>query len=278
MAAKGTAFVSILRPKRKVCPELTHTFPLPVFGESKSEVGQIEGLFTGFSVEVVDPDSIRNLCLNGGFGQGLFSRSFPACITNSSETHRRRKRPVESTPSVTTDHASGSNEPLSLFLEEAFFLMHKLNILRVKTIAGTELSVSEAFAKFRSIKKDFVASYCAYLYLKSKNWVVKCGLKFGGDFVIYVRGPQFYHASYIVLIEELAGGKPLKTHTVDGLDFQGFNRIAETTAKDILFLEVHYPEGFRMEDDPHCLERLKDVRVGEKFTKHHNFIAARTQT
>ncbi|XP_035796113.1 tRNA-splicing endonuclease subunit Sen2-like [Anopheles albimanus] len=276
MAAKGTAFVSNLRPKRKVCRELSHTFPLPVFGELKSEDGQIEGLFTGFSVEVVDPDSIRNLCLNGGFGQGLFSRSFPACITNSSETNRRRKRPVASSPP--TIHPAGSQEPLSLFLEEAFFLMHKLNILRIKTISEKELSVSEAFTKFRNIKKDFVACYCAYLYLKSKNWVVKCGLKFGGDFVIYVRGPQFYHASYIVLIEELAGGKPLKTHTVDGLDFQGFNRIAETTAKDILFLEVHYPEGFRMEDNLHCLERLRDVRVGEKFTKHHNIIAARTQT
>ncbi|XP_050081519.1 uncharacterized protein LOC126568887 [Anopheles aquasalis] len=276
MSAKGSAFVGNLRPKRKVCPELTRTFPLPVFGESKSEAGQIEGVFTGFSVEIVDPDSIRNLCLNGGFGQGLFSRSFPACITNSSETNRRRKRPVESISGK--NHPAGSNEPLSLFLEEAFFLMHKLNILRIKTNSEKELSVSEVFAKFRSIKKDFVASYCAYLYLKSKNWVVKCGLKFGGDYVIYVRGPQFYHASYIVLIEELAGGKPLKTHTVDGLDFQGFNRIAETTAKDILFLEVHYPEDFRMEDNPYCLDRLKDVRVGEKFTKHHNFIAARTQT
>lgn len=93
--------------------------------------------------------------------------------------------------------------------------------------------------------------------------------------VIYVKGPQFYHASYIVLIQEVFDGAEMLTAAIDGLDFQGFNRIAETTGKDLLFLEVHYPSALDLSDDAACLERVKDVHVAETFTKHHNYLAAR---
>ncbi|XP_058056548.1 tRNA-splicing endonuclease subunit Sen2 [Anopheles bellator] len=245
-------FISHLRPKRNAAPELCDTLPLPVCDSGQQENLLIEAIFTGYSVEVVDPQSIKKLCLNGGFGQGLSLAG--------------------------NDPGGSSNEPLSLFLEEAFFLMHKLNILKLRTIYDKPLSVAEAFERFRQVKKDFVAGYCGYLYLRAKNWVVKSGIKFGGDFVIYVKGPQFYHASYIVLIREMLCGKPhSNAYTVDALDFQGFNRVAETTAKDILFLEVHYPDSFDLANDAECLERLQDIRVGETFTKHHNYIAGRNQ-
>ncbi|XP_052864568.1 tRNA-splicing endonuclease subunit Sen2 [Anopheles cruzii] len=268
-------FISHLRPKRNAAPELCETLPLPVCDSAQQEKLSIEAIFTGYSVEVVDPESIKKLCLNGGFGQGLYARAFPACVTNPSETVRKSKRTIGSLAGQHDPARDNSNncEPLSLFLEEAFFLMHKLNILKLRTIYGKPLSVAEAFERFRQVKKDFVAGYCGYLYLKAKNWVVKSGIKFGGDFVIYVKGPQFYHASYIVLIREMLHGKlHSNAYTVDGLDFQGFNRVAETTAKDILFLEVHYPDS-----DLPSLERLQDVRVGETFTKHHNYIAGRNQ-
>uniref|UniRef100_A0A182JT01 tRNA-intron lyase n=1 Tax=Anopheles christyi TaxID=43041 RepID=A0A182JT01_9DIPT len=168
-------------------------------------------------------------------------------------------------------------EPLCLFLEEAFFLMHVLNILRLKDLHDNTLPVPDAFRKFRKVKRNFLACYCAYLYLKSKNWVIKSGIKFGGDFVIYVKGPQFYHASYIVLVQEVFEGGKTETSAISGLDFQGFNRIAETTGKDLLFLEVHYPSALDLTDDAVCLDRVKDVHVAETFTKHHNYLAARNQ-
>ncbi|EAA05863.4 AGAP009485-PA, partial [Anopheles gambiae str. PEST] len=140
-------------------------------------------------------------------------------------------------------------EPLCLFLEEAFFLMHVLNILCLKDTRGNTISVAQAFAKFRKVKRNFLACFCAYLYLKSKNWIIKSGIKFGGDFVVYVKGPQFYHASYIVLIQEVFDGADMQSSAIDGLDFQGFNRIAETTGKDLLFLEVHYPSALDLSDD-----------------------------
>uniref|UniRef100_A0A182Y5W8 tRNA-intron lyase n=1 Tax=Anopheles stephensi TaxID=30069 RepID=A0A182Y5W8_ANOST len=266
MASKGSLFAYNLRAKKKIVPELARTLPLPVNDKAQTEPLQIDAVFTGFSVDVTDSESIRLLCLNGGFGQGMLSRAFPACLTATRELVRKRKRNTNVEPTQDT-----VNEPLCLFLEEAFFLMHTLNILRVKDLFGKSIDVRAAFERFRKVKQNFLACYSAYLYLKSKNWVIKSGIKFGGDFVIYVKGPQFYHASYIE-------GKQIDSHTVDGLDFQGFNRIAETTAKDVLFLEVHYPSNLDLSDAGACLEQLKDIRVAELFTKHHNYLAARNQS
>uniref|UniRef100_A0A182PA87 tRNA-intron lyase n=1 Tax=Anopheles epiroticus TaxID=199890 RepID=A0A182PA87_9DIPT len=265
---------------RKTPVELSQTLPLPVADRTSGEaLQQIEAIFTGYTVDVTNPADIRKLCLNGGFGQGMLSRAFPACITNTRETVRKRKRNM---PASVHEAIDGQDpvimEPLCLFFEETFFLMHMLNVLNVKDVFDKELCVLDAFARFRKVKRNFLACYCAYLYLKSKNWIIKSGIKFGGDFVIYVRGPQFYHASYIVLVQEMVKGvASTDTSTIDGLDFQGFNRIAETTAKDLLFLEVHYPAELDLSDDATCLERVKDVRVAETFTKHHNYLAARNQ-
>uniref|UniRef100_A0A182VUW6 tRNA-intron lyase n=1 Tax=Anopheles minimus TaxID=112268 RepID=A0A182VUW6_9DIPT len=277
MASKGNLFAYNLRAKKKIQPELAHTLPLPVHDKTASEALQIEAIFTGFTIDVSHPDSIRVLCLNGGFGQGMLSRAFPACVTNPRELDRKRKRKTTSAPIEPNASQENVNEPLCLFLEEAFFLMHTLGILHVKDLFDKQIDTREAFERFRKIKKNFLACYCAYLYLKSKNWIIKSGIKFGGDFVIYVKGPQFYHASYIVLVQEMFEGKQIDSHTVDGLDFEGFNRIAETTAKDVLFLEVHYPSTLDLSDNAACLERLKEVRVAELFTKHHNYLAARNQ-
>uniref|UniRef100_A0A182NEH6 tRNA-intron lyase n=1 Tax=Anopheles dirus TaxID=7168 RepID=A0A182NEH6_9DIPT len=282
MAAKGSLFANDPKPKKKTLPELSHTLPLPIKYKARTDGLRIEAVFTGYTVDVTNTESIRVLCLNGCFGQGMLSRAFPACLTNASDLPRKRRwnKQAGKTDPGTSSQACDSrlNEPLCLFLEEAFFLIHTLNILQLKDLFESPISALEAFDRFRKIRKHFLASYCAYLYLKSKNWIIKSGLKFGGDFVIYVKGPQFNHASYIVLIQAMVDGNQISSHTVDGLDFQGFNRIAETTAKDILFLEVLYPATLDLSDSGACLERLKEVRVAETFTKHHNYLAARNQS
>ncbi|XP_053676181.1 uncharacterized protein LOC128726400 [Anopheles nili] len=286
MALKGNFFGNNLRPKNKTIPELSQTLPLPIRDKTHMDSFKIDAVFTGYSVHVTNPDSIRFLCLNGGFGQGMLSRAFPACILNFNEGICKRKRrnnasKVDSNYSPVSEGFSSnicnavSSEPLCLFLEEAFFLMQELKLLELKTVFNKPIDIPEAFDKFRKAKRNFFVCYCAYLYLKSKNWIIKSGIKFGGDFVIYVRGPQFYHASYIVLIHDVLNGKFSNSHSVDGLDFQGLNRIAETTAKDILCLEVHYPNKLDISDYATCLERLKDVRIGEIFSKHHNYLAGR---
>lgn len=74
-------------------------------------------------------------------------------------------------------------ESLSLFPEEAFFLHHSLKCLTIIDIfENVELSTSAVLQKFCAIKSNFVTSFVAYQYYRSQNWVIKCGIKYAGDF------------------------------------------------------------------------------------------------
>lgn len=74
-------------------------------------------------------------------------------------------------------------ETLSLLLEEAFFLHFSLRCLKIidfdQTYTFTTEELLEAFCK---IDAKFIQRFVVYHYYRSKNWVVKSGLKFGGDF------------------------------------------------------------------------------------------------
>ncbi|XP_055638477.1 tRNA-splicing endonuclease subunit Sen2 [Toxorhynchites rutilus septentrionalis] len=169
-------------------------------------------------------------------------------------------------------------ENLSLGYEETLFLIKELKCLEVRTLEGLLLPQEQLIERFVSIKRSFIPSYVAFIYLKARNWVIKSGLKFGGDFLIYHKGPQFFHASYVVLVQPYRDNERLgNIHYMDNHDFQAFNRIAETTAKDLLILEVHYPTSLDPADYVTCMDRLTEFKVSETFPKHHNPTASRNK-
>ena len=43
----------------------------------------------------------------------------------------------------------------------------------------------------------FLVNYAAYHYYRSLGWVVKGGIKFCVDLLLYKRGPVFHHAEYV---------------------------------------------------------------------------------
>ena len=73
-------------------------------------------------------------------------------------------------------------ETLHLTFEETFFLMFGLGCLRVVDFQGKMLSIKEAWNHFCKEDAFFVQKYVIYHYYRSKGWVVKPGLKYGGDF------------------------------------------------------------------------------------------------
>lgn len=73
-------------------------------------------------------------------------------------------------------------ETLHLTLEEAFFLSFGLGCLQVIDLFGNCLSLDGMWQLFCKSQKDFIQKYVAYHYFRSKGWVVKPGIKFGGDF------------------------------------------------------------------------------------------------
>lgn len=77
-------------------------------------------------------------------------------------------------------------ETLQLTFEETFFLMYGLGCLQLINYNGKLMSIVEAWNHFNEQDKHFFPKYIVYHYFRSKGWVVKPGLKFGGDFCKYL--------------------------------------------------------------------------------------------
>lgn len=105
-------------------------------------------------------------------------------------------------------------EHLQLSMEEAFFLSYGLGVLNVlEPQTGKALSTHSLFRLFRRLcyfppsltksgKPDdpFMVSYVVYHHFRSLGWVVRGGIKFGVDYLLYNRGPVFSHAEFAVTI------------------------------------------------------------------------------
>lgn len=52
----------------------------------------------------------------------------------------------------------------------------------------------------QTVNQCFITKYAAYFYFRSKGFIVKNGIKFGSDFVLYSRNPSFVHSTYSVLL------------------------------------------------------------------------------
>lgn len=74
-------------------------------------------------------------------------------------------------------------ESLVLSMEEAFFLHHSLRCLKIVDFEqNSELSTEDFLRNCCALKKNFILHFIAYHYYRSQGWIVKNGLKFGGDF------------------------------------------------------------------------------------------------
>jgi tRNA-splicing endonuclease subunit Sen2 len=105
-------------------------------------------------------------------------------------------------------------EHFQLTLEEAFFLSYSLGTLTIlDPTTESPIPNEELFSLFRkssyfppatnpSLAPDdpFMLNYVVYHHFRSLGWVVRGGVKFSVDFMLYVRGPVFTHAEFGVVI------------------------------------------------------------------------------
>lgn len=156
-------------------------------------------------------------------------------------------------------------ESYFLSLEEAFFLTFGVGCLKIQNELGELLTTEQIWKLFLNTQPDFVHKYIVYHYFRSKEWVVKSGLKYGSDFrkyyynwkhfiitgacanynflsklflifiVLYKDGPIFYHASYAVKIQVIQShdvenkyGKELNKYQINAI-----TRLANASGKVI---------------------------------------------
>jgi tRNA-splicing endonuclease subunit Sen2 len=116
---------------------------------------------------------------------------------------------IEEEPLVIKDQ-----EHLQLTLEEAFFLSYALGALIIlDPTTNSPISNRDLFTLCRrtsyfpplsspalSPDDPFMVNYVAFHHFRSLGWVVRSGIKFSVDFMLYQRGPVFTHAEFAVVI------------------------------------------------------------------------------
>ncbi|KAL3469855.1 hypothetical protein BJX99DRAFT_251655 [Aspergillus californicus] len=108
-----------------------------------------------------------------------------------------------------------NEEHLQLSNEEALFLVYGLGALHILDHdRKTALSPSSLLTLFchhsysppRQLSMDlktddpFLISYIVYHHFRSLGWVVRSGIKFGVDYLLYNRGPVFSHAEFAIVV------------------------------------------------------------------------------
>lgn len=152
------------------------------------------------------------------------------------------------------------SEPLQLSHEEAFFLVYALGCLTVYSHQAP-LSVLQMWRVCCSFRSDFVVSYAAYHFYRSRGWVPKTGsgAKYGADMMLYRKGPPFYHASFSVVVERITGAfidpprRPFSWRSLSAL-----SRITANVSKELLLCYVIFPfnQSEAELQSPDCLRTL----------------------
>lgn len=216
---EGKMNISFSLPKaKKYCTGHVQVSPFPLTEISdECDRRQFVGIFTGMSVEVFNVDDIRELYEKGFYGSGaktkvqskilapntlknsLFATNSQYMAKKELERKLGNQNPNEVTLKVLADgfgqHSTGEltfvtetdpfpfEESLILSLEEAFFLHNSLRCLKIVNFEQTSETTTEEFLNTCcALKKNFILYFTAYHYYRSKGWIVKDGLKFGGDF------------------------------------------------------------------------------------------------
>ncbi|KAI4147710.1 MAG: hypothetical protein L6R39_003034 [Caloplaca ligustica] len=153
---------------------------------------------------------------------GLDRVSFSAPLAPNADQQKRSTPPDMPTersnlPHKMSEPSSNSlvnQEHLQLTLEEAFYLVYGLGVLEIQNPATSQmLPTSEFFSICRSFSyfpprplaqlspdDPFLLSYVVYHHFRSLGWVVRPGIKFAVDYLLYNRGPVFSHAEFAVMI------------------------------------------------------------------------------
>ena len=145
-------------------------------------------------------------------------------------------------------HSDFSSDKLHLDLFESFFLSYGTGCLFVER-NNTSMSIPEQWSYSSAKSSWFPIHYAVYHHFRTKGWVPKDGIRYGADFLLYRKGPPYFHASYIVVIRciDAESLKPVHFNEKEERKFSwetltGLLRLATTVSKEIMFCYVAIPK------------------------------------
>lgn len=204
--------MDLILPRSKKC-RLQTNLPLPIVLKKDNTICRIKGTYNGVSVVMENADDMKNIISMGYFGKANLSRSYPQFMQADKieivrqRQYIRRKIWGESLstkeskqvivvpdsdgeenegyfsnlkPEYQIDH-SGIKETVWLSPEEAFFLSEVVKCFDI-FYENKILPPDKCWHTFSESNKYFQFNYVAYYHFRAKHWVVKPGIKFGGDY------------------------------------------------------------------------------------------------
>lgn len=152
------------------------------------------------------------------------AKAAPVVVESVEATPAAEPQPAEEKVEVEVEDM----EHLQLTLQEAFFLSWALDCLSIldpstslylslpqlwtlslqsssslptPILLSRSLAISqqEREATWKRLDNPFIVNYAVYHHFRSLGWVVKSGIKFCVDYLLYKRGPVFAHAEYVSL-------------------------------------------------------------------------------
>lgn len=137
------------------------------------------------------------------------------CVSQYSHEPAASDPPKSTEQDLEAEAAAIENqEHLQLNPSEAFFLVYALGILHVRAHGTSAVLLPETlFTLFRrhsyfppretqdlQLDDPFLLQYVVYHHFRSLGWVVRPGIKFAVDWLLYLRGPVFSHAEFAVIV------------------------------------------------------------------------------
>ena len=231
---------------------------------------------------------------------------------------------VLTTPSepISPDHSTTelaqllqNREHLQLSPHEALFLSHTLGVLQIHPSPSPSSSPSHPISSrdllhlFRRTQTSspcapttqtppddpFTLNYAVYQHFRSLGWVVRPGIKFAVDWLLYARGPVFAHAEFAVVVlpsytrcvrdgtgadADAGEGAEPKEHAVwrekcEWWWLHAVSRVQTQVMKSLVlcYVDVPTPEEVQaVKSDPTALVRLYRVRefVVRRWTPNRN--------
>jgi len=132
---------------------------------------EVEAYLAGKRVIIWNPEAGFILYRNGFFGKPLGIR---------------KPKPIK------------YNVPYELSFYDALYLFER-NAIKVKHNERL-LTPQELIQIASEVVDDFQAKYRVYADLRDRGFIVKTGLKYGADFVVYVYGPGIDHSLFAVSV------------------------------------------------------------------------------
>jgi tRNA-intron lyase len=145
-------------------------------------------------------------------------------------------------------------ENLILSPQEALYL-HQFRVIDVhyKDEILSDSDLWNLFCTFQGFDY-FVSRYVCYVYYKQQGWIVKSGIKYGCDYVLYDKEIEKTHAEFCVLITQ----SDLST-----LEISRQVRLTTTIAKTLKLCRIYYPKDVDLESLGKCQVWDVDVRRRE---------------